>query len=326
MKISETKSEMVQMVFPEHSNNIDSLHGGKLMDWIMLAGSINSSRISKGIIVLGATDSIDFLNPVKIGELVRLQSWVEYIGKTSMEIGVKVISENDETGEKKLTTYSHLVFVAVDKDARPRRVEKKITPANAEEREIYAEAKKRRKSRLVKIKKNAEKLQLDCDNDELKTPRLETTKVIMPEDAFYGNLMSVGKLMKDLDEIGGILAKRYVKGLVVTGSVDEVYFYNPIRVGDIINFKSVITYVGRSTVEVGINVFSEDVKTGELKHTCTSYLTFVHLDKKGKPRKVPAYKPKTQEEKLHWERALDRKERRNLRLRLIKKKHLSHTP
>lgn len=144
-KIKETQNQMIQFVFPEYTNNLGTLHGGKLMDWIMLIGSITSSRLARGITVLGTTDSIDFINPVKAGEIVVLDSWVEYVGKCSLEVGVRVHSENPETGEKKLTTSSHLAFVAVDKDGKPRKVVEKIAPADEVEEAMYLEAKKQKK-------------------------------------------------------------------------------------------------------------------------------------------------------------------------------------
>jgi acyl-CoA hydrolase len=83
--IKETRNQMIQFVFPEHTNNLGTLHGGRMMDWIMLAASITSSRMAKGITVLGTTDSIDFINPIMVGEIAILDSWVEYIGKRSPE-------------------------------------------------------------------------------------------------------------------------------------------------------------------------------------------------------------------------------------------------
>ena len=119
--IKETNSNMIQFVFPEHTNNLGTLVGGRLMDWIMLIGSITSSRYAKGLTLLGATDSIDFLNPVRVGEIVILDSWVEYVGNTSLEVIVRVYAENVETGEKKFITLSNLAFVAIDKDAKPKK-------------------------------------------------------------------------------------------------------------------------------------------------------------------------------------------------------------
>lgn len=316
--IKETRNRMVQFVFPEHANTHGTLHGGRLMDWIMLAGSINSSRTAKGITVLGTTDSIDFLNPVKVGEIVTLDGWIEYIGSSSMEIGVTAYSENPETGERKLATYSHMAFVAVNKDGDTRNIAENITPFDGDEASIYTQAQKRRESRLPEISKRNEQARNTIDETEIVRKRLETTKVVMPEDSFYGNFMSVGKLMLDIDETAAILAMRFVKGIMVTGSLDNLYFYSPIKVGDIIIFKAGITYVGRTSLEVGIKVLSENVMTGEQKHTCTAFLSFVHVGNDGRPKPVPEFNPETPEEIRLWKKAQARKEIRVERVRRVK--------
>jgi len=316
--IKETRHQMVQFVFPEHTNIFGTLHGGRLMDWIMLAGSVNTSRISRGLTVLGSTDSIDFVNPVKTGEIVTLDSAIEYIGSSSLEVGVVVHAENPSTGEKKLATISNMVFIAVDNEGNPRKLEEKITPANDDEMSVYREAQNRREKRMPKIEKRGEQAQNIIDETEIVRMRLETTKVVLPEDTFYGNFMSVGKLMLDIDETAAILAMRYVKGVLVTGSLDELFFYSPIRVGDIIIFKAGITYVGNSSLEVGIKVLSENIMTGEQRHTCTAFLTFVHVGKDGSPTPVAEFAPETPEEKRLWKKALERKERRTERVNKIK--------
>lgn len=315
--IKDTRHQMVQFVFPEHANTHGTLHGGRLMDWIMLAGSINSSRIARGITVLGATDSIDFINPVKVGEIVALDSTIEYIGSSSMEIGVTVHSENLETREKKLTTHSRLAFIAVDKDGYPRRLSEEIVPADEEETALYNEARKRREQRVSKIGKRDEQARNIIDETEITRMRLETTKMVLPEDSFYGSFMSVGKLMLDIDETAAILAMRFVKDVLVTGSLDELFFYSPIRVGDIIIFKSGITYVGNTSLEVGIKVLSENIFTGEQKHTCTAFLTYVHVGDDGIPKRVPEFRPETPEEKRLWKKAQERKDKRTERLKRL---------
>ena len=315
--IKETRHQMVQFVSPEHANTHGTLHGGRLMEWIMLAGSINASRTARGITVLGATDSIDFVNPVKVGEVVTLDTTIEYIGSSSLEVAVAVHSEDPRTGERKFTTFAHLAFISVDENGKPRKIAEKITPADDEEKAILAEAKKRKKQRVPKFERRDEQARNIIDETEIVRMRLETTKVVLPEDTFYGSFMSVGKLMHDIDETAAILAIRFVRGVLVTGSVDELFFYTPIRVGDIIVFKAGISYVGKSSLEVGIKVISENVLTGEQRHTCTAFLSFVHLGPDGRPRPVPIFEPETPEEKRLWKKALERKEKRAERLRRI---------
>ena len=316
--IAEAKRQMIQFVVPEHASIHDRLSGGRLMDWIMLAATIDSSLISKGITVLGATDSIDFINPVKVGEIVTLESWVEYIGSSSMELGVKVYSENPESGKKKLTTSSHLAFVAVDEDGKPRKISEKIIPADSDEMSIYVEAKERKEGRLTQIAKRNEQARNTIDETEITRMQLETTKVVLPEDTFHGDFMAVGKLMMDIDQAASILAMRFVKGVMITGSLDDLYFYSPIRIGDIITFKAGITYVGQSSLEVGIKVLSEDVMTGEQRHTCTAFLSFVHIGEDGSTKPVPEFEPETPEEKRLWKKGLERKDFRSERVKKIK--------
>jgi acyl-CoA hydrolase len=324
--IKETRNQMIQLVFPEHANTLGTLHGGRVMDWIMLAASITSSRIAKGITVLGTTDSIDFINPIKVGEIAILDSWVEYIANSSLEVGVRVHSENPETGEKKLTTTSHLAFVAVDEHGKPRGVKEKITPVGELEESINVEAKDRKDARMPELANRDEMAENLVDETEVTRFNLETIRAVLPEDTFYGNFMSVGKLMLDIDETAAILAGRYVKGLIVTGSLDNLYFYSPIRVGDVIILKAGINYVGNTSLEVGIKVLTEDLTTGDQKHTCTAFLSFVHIGDDGKPKPLPGFKPETPYEIRLWKEAETRKKGRSERVKQIKESLGSFLP
>lgn len=316
--IKETRNQMIQIVFAEHANNLGTLHGGRVMDWIMLAGNLTSSRTAKGITILGATDSIDFLNPIRVGEIAILDSWVEYIGNSSLEVGVTVHSENPETGEKKLTTTSHLAFVAVDEQGRPRALKDKINPDDEIEESICLEAKERKNARMPELENRNEMAENLVDETEVTRFNLETTRAVLPEDTFYGNFMSVGKLMMDIDETAAILAGRYVKGLMVTGSLDNLYFYSPIRVGDIIILKAGINHIGNTSLEVGIKVLREELSTGDQKHTCTAFLSFIHIGDDGKPKTIPGFRPETPYELRLWREAEMRRDRRAERIKKIR--------
>jgi acyl-CoA hydrolase len=324
--IKETKIQMIQHVFPEYANSLGTLHGGRLMNWIMIVGGLAASKIAKGTTVLGTTDSIDFINPVKIGEIVVLDSWVEYVGKSSLEVGVRVHSENTETGEKKFTTSSHLAYVAVGKEGKPRTIKERITPANEVEELIYIEAQKRREERFLHLAQNERnENDIENENEELSW-RLETLRVVLPEDALYGNLMSVGKLMMDIDETAAILAARFVRGVIVTGSVDNLHLYSPIRVGEVITLKAGLNYVGNTSIEVGIRVISEDLITGSQNNTGTAFLNFIHIGEDGRPRSVPRFTPKTPTEIRYWKEAEDRRKRRTERVKQIRKSAYSSIP
>src|SRR5512134_1184498 len=120
--IAETASEMIQWVFPEHAGAPGQIHGGRMMQWITQAGTMAAARVARGTVVLGAMDDIDFLHPVKVGEIAILRARVEYIGTSSLEVGVRVWGENVASGARAVTLNSHLVFVKVDDEVRPRPV------------------------------------------------------------------------------------------------------------------------------------------------------------------------------------------------------------
>ena len=118
--IADTVTEMIQWVFPEHAGAPGQIHGGRMMQWITQAGTMAASRVARGTVVLGAMDDIDFLHPVKVGQIAILRAQVEYVGTSSLEVGVRVWGEDVATGARTVTLNSHLVFVSVDDETRPR--------------------------------------------------------------------------------------------------------------------------------------------------------------------------------------------------------------
>ena len=317
--IKETANQMIQFVFPEYANPLGTLHGGRLMNWIMIIGGLTASKVAKGITVLGATDSIDFLNPIRVGEIAVLDSWVEYIGKSSLEVGVRVHSENPRTGEKKFTTSSYLTYIAVDEGGKPRSISERVTPADEREEAITLEAEKRKEDRLLRLAQKEEKAKIIRDESRELSWQIDTLRIVLPEDTFYGNLMSIGKLMMDTDETAAIVAARFVRGVIVTGSVDDLYVSSPVRVGEVVILKAGLNYVGRTSLEVGVKVISEDLGTGVQKHTCSAFLTFVHVGEDGKTKPVPNFTPVTPIEIRHWKQAEQRKEKRTRRVKQVRR-------
>src|SRR5687767_16030779 len=111
--IADTATEMVQWVFPEHAGAPGQIHGGRMMQWIATVGTMAGARVARGTVVLGAMDDIDFLHPVKVGELAVLDAQVEAVGRSSHEVGVRVYAENVATGQRAVTLSSHLALIKV---------------------------------------------------------------------------------------------------------------------------------------------------------------------------------------------------------------------
>ena len=322
LSISETATEMVNWVFPEHAGAPGQIHGGRMMQWIATCGTIAAARVARGNVILGAMDDIDFLHPVKVGEVAVLRAQVEYVGRCSLEVGVRVYAEKPATGERALTLSSHLVFVKVDEHIKPVPVPQQVAPRGAGEAALHAAAGERRARRLERFARRAERMREVEDDAPDQRWQFESCRSVLPEDLLFGNTMFAGKLLLDIDEAGGILSMRYCRGLVMTACLDALDFYAPIHSNEVVTFKAGLNHVGTSSIEVGVKVVSEVPWTGETKHACTAYLTFVHLgsDPAGPLRPQPCrpFTPATPAEQRRFAQAVERRARRLERVKSLK--------
>jgi acyl-coenzyme A thioesterase 7 len=321
--IADTTVEMIEWVFPEHAGGPGQIHGGRMMEWITKAGTLAASRVARGTVVLGAMDDIDFLHPVKVGQIATLRARVEDVGTSSLEVGVRVFAEDVLTGERRVTLNSHLVFVRVDESVHPRPVEAKIRPRDGAESALLEGAQARRTQRLARFAKRASRLSESAETDLEASDvdvgwRFESVRSVLPEDALFGNTMFVGKMLMALDEAGGILSMRYCKGLVMTACVDAMDFYSPIFTHEVVTFKAALNHVGTSSLEVGVKVLAEVPWAGEVRHACTAFVTYVHLGPDLRPRPCPPYTPMTADARRRWEAALGRRAQRLERVKALK--------
>ncbi len=139
---------MTELVLPSHTNQLGNIFGGQIMAWIDIAGAIAAGRHAEGVCVTASIDTLHFVAPVKLGHVVNIYSSVNYAHKTSMEIGVRVESEDPNTQQRRHVATAYLTFVALDPHGHPRPVPG-LTPTSAHEKRRYSEAQLRRKSRLA---------------------------------------------------------------------------------------------------------------------------------------------------------------------------------
>ncbi len=139
--------EMVELVLPNDTNQLGNLLGGRLMHWIDISAAMAAARHSNHVCVTAAVDEISFLHPIKLGELVVLRASVNRAFNTSMEVGVKVFSENPLTGERKHSNSAYLTFVSIDPAGKPAPVVPVVPEAQDEVRR-YEQALFRREQRL----------------------------------------------------------------------------------------------------------------------------------------------------------------------------------
>ena len=150
--VRDSQSEMTEIVLPNDANPLGALLGGRLMHWIDLAGALAAHRHSRNHVVTASVDHIDFLVPVRVGDLVILRSSVNRVFHTSMEVGVKVYVENYIADTAQHVGSAHLTFVAIDKDGR-RVTVAPIIPETEEQKRRYDDAGRRREIRRAEFER-----------------------------------------------------------------------------------------------------------------------------------------------------------------------------
>src|SRR5512139_3538712 len=148
MTPQETRCVMTQIVMPMHTNGMSGImFGGIMMQWIDVCAGVAAMRHASGAVVTASIDRLDFISPVRLGEIVVLQAQVNYGGRTSMEVGCRVETEDMRTGTRRYVTKSYLTFVAVDDHGKPRPIPP-LELATGEDRRRHADAEFRRHDRL----------------------------------------------------------------------------------------------------------------------------------------------------------------------------------
>lgn len=146
-KPSDSTVIMTEMVLPSDTNALGTIFGGRVMSWIDIAGAIAARRYSRQIVVTASIDALHFLAPIRLGDIVHIRARVNYAGRTSMEVGVRVDAENPATGETTHTSTAYATFVALDKHGKPTEVPP-VVPSSPEEKRRFEEAKHRRATRM----------------------------------------------------------------------------------------------------------------------------------------------------------------------------------
>ncbi|MDQ3675141.1 MAG: acyl-CoA thioesterase [Gemmatimonadota bacterium] len=138
----------------------------------------------------------------------------------------------------------------------------------------------------------------------------ETAQLMMPQHANVLGHVFGGVVLSMMDTTAAVSAIRHARLACVTVSVDRVDFREPIHVGDLVIMKSSVNFVGTTSMEIGVRVETENLVTGLRRHTNSCYLTFVAIDRNGKPVPVPPLKPESADEIRRFNAAKERRERR----------------
>jgi acyl-CoA hydrolase len=145
--VANSQVEMIEIVFPNDANPLGNIFGGRVMQLIDIVGSISAMRHCRNAVVTASMDRLDFVSPAYVGQILILQASVNFVARTSMEVGVKVTAENPLTGERHHTGSAYLTYVAIDKSGHPVPVPA-IVPETEEQKRRFVQGQARREIRL----------------------------------------------------------------------------------------------------------------------------------------------------------------------------------
>ena len=143
---SQSAVESRYILMPHQANQYDTAFGGVIVAWIDMVAAMAAQRHCGYEVVTAGIDSLSFKEPIYVGEHVILKACVNYVGRTSMEVGVRVLRENPQTRQQTLATTAHLTFVALDKNKNPTEVPP-LQPETVDEKRRYENAKLRTQAR-----------------------------------------------------------------------------------------------------------------------------------------------------------------------------------
>ncbi len=146
--VEQSRTEMLEVVLPNDANALGNILGGRVMHLIDIAGAVAALRHCRSPVVTASVDSLDFLYPIRVGQIIALQAFVTRSFRTSLEVEVNVYLEDSISGERRQTSSAFITYVAVDAGAQPTPVPPLLV-RTAEEKRRYREALERRRRRLA---------------------------------------------------------------------------------------------------------------------------------------------------------------------------------
>ena len=153
--VSASRVEMTEIVMPNDANPLGNVMGGRIMHWADICAAVAAGRHAKTPVVTASVDQIDFHLPVPVGGVLVLLATVNYTGRTSMEVGVKVLREDRATGDRSHVVSAYLTFVSLDPGTcRPRAVPR-VLPETDDEKRRFEQGQQRREARMALRERHA---------------------------------------------------------------------------------------------------------------------------------------------------------------------------
>ena len=284
------------------------VRAGDVLKLIDICGSeaaldhLNSHGKSAAV-VTASLDRTNFHSPIKLWDMMCLQSRVSRVWKHSMETQVIVCAENFITGESREVATAYLVFVGLDPRNREKLLLPVMEPVTPTEK-LLAQAADLRKQNRIREGKTAPFIPIESTDNPV-----ELTRLMTPNDANTQSNVFGGIILSIIDEVGTQIARRQVLDQPVVGvRQDRMSFIAPTFIGETVEARAIITKTWHTSMEVQVEVYARNPNNPEPRQVASSYLVYVRLGPNGRPGEVPPWEPKTEKQKLRAEHADVRRE------------------
>jgi acyl-CoA hydrolase len=256
------------------------------------------SHGQSAVVVTASLDRTNFHSPIKLWDMMCLESRVSRVWKHSMETQVMVCAENFLTGERREIATAYLVFVALDMKNRDKLVLPTFEPVTPTEKMLAQAADLRKQNRLTEGK-TAPFIPIEpADNP------VELTRPMTPNDANTQSNVFGGIILSIIDEVGTQVAARQVLNQPVVGvRQDRMSFIAPTFIGETVEAKAIVTKTWNTSMEVQVEVYAQNPNHAQPRLVATSYLVYVRLGPNGRPGEVPPWQPVTEKQQQRAERA-----------------------
>jgi acyl-CoA hydrolase len=256
------------------------------------------SNGQQGLVVTASLDRTNFHSPIRLWDMICLQSRITQVWKHSMETQVTVRAENFITGESRDVATAYLVFVALDPKTREKIELPAFHPDTSQEGRLAQAADLRKKNRVAEGK-TAPIIPIEpADNP------VELTRLMTPNDANSQSNVFGGIILSLIDEVGSQMASRQVLNQPIVGvRQDRMSFIAPTFIGETVEAKAIITKTWHTSMEVQVEVYALNPNTPEPRQVASSYQVYVRLGPSGRPGEVPPWMPNTEKQRQRAELA-----------------------
>ena len=241
-----------------------------------------NSHGRKGLVVTASMDRTNFHAPIRLWDMIRLQSRVTQVWKHSMEVQVTVRAENFISGESRDVATAYLVFVALDAKTREKISFPTFQALTPEEKRLAHAADLRKQNRVAEGK-TAPFIPIETSDNPVELTRLMTMNDANAQSNVFG-----GIILSIIDEVGSQVASRQVLGQPIVGvRQDRMSFIAPTFIGETVEAKAIITKTWNTSMEVQVEVYAQNPNYPEPRQVATSYQVYVRLGPNGRPGEVP---------------------------------------